>query len=73
WKNTPIQTQERQQAQHDHHHARDTARSPAEHLLWAMAGGKSRRLRASIHSPIAKKRHRKRRIPAPFRLALPNA
>jgi hypothetical protein len=32
-----IQAQQRQQAQHDHHHARDTAGSRAEHLLRALA------------------------------------
>ena len=33
-------------------HARDSARSRAEHLLWAMAGGKRRCLRASTHRPL---------------------
>src|SRR6478672_376813 len=42
-----FQAQERQQAQHDHHHARDTARSHVEHLLRAMAGRKSRCFRTS--------------------------
>ena len=37
---------------HDHHHARDTARSRAEHLLRAMAGRKSRCLRASDRQPL---------------------
>src|SRR5579871_6460000 len=51
-KNTPIQAPEREQAQHDHHHARNTARSRAEHLLRAMAGRKSRRLRTSNRRPL---------------------
>jgi len=36
-----FQAQERPQVQHDHHHARDSAWSRAEHLLRAMAGGKA--------------------------------
>jgi hypothetical protein len=36
----------------DHHHARDTARSRAEYLLWAMAGEKSRCLRAWYRRPL---------------------
>jgi hypothetical protein len=47
-----FQAQERRQAQHDHHHARDTARSRAEHLLRAMAGGKSRCSPASHRQPL---------------------
>jgi hypothetical protein len=37
--------EEPQQAQHDHHHARDTARSRAEHLLRALAREKRRQTR----------------------------
>jgi hypothetical protein len=47
-----FQVQERQQAKRDHHHARDTAGSRAEHLLWAMARGKSRCLRTSNAGPL---------------------
>jgi hypothetical protein len=71
-KNTPIQSEERAQAQHDHHHARDTARSRAEHLLRTMAEGKSRCFRASIHGPMPKATLRRRGIARRFERMLAN-
>jgi hypothetical protein len=48
-----FQAQERPQAQHDHHHhARDTARSRAEHLLWAMTSSREAQKLENHCSPL---------------------